>query len=152
MRIPFIFTAALLLPAALCAQSRPDMQQILERLQKLEDQNREMMAEIHALREALAGAPTAPQAAQVPPPSGPEPTPDTHLDERVAVNEQRIKDQDQSKVEAEHKLPIRLSGMLLFNAFTNGRNGGGQEYPVVAAATPGASPSDGGLCARAFSG
>src|SRR6185503_3124417 len=31
--------------------------------------------------------------------------------------------------------PVRLTGMLLFNAFINSRQNGGSDYPVVAAPT-----------------
>src|ERR1700694_4304972 len=110
------FAFALLLPAVLAAQSQPDVRQILERLQSLEEQNKEIMTEIHALREQLSAASV--RTAESPPA-------DSHLDERVAIAEQRIQDQDQSKVESEHKFPVHLTGMLLFNAFANGRYSGG---------------------------
>ena len=37
---------------------------------------------------------------------------------RSAVNEQRVAEQAQTKVEASQKLPLALTGMLLFNAFS----------------------------------
>ena len=45
------------------AKPQPDMRQILERLQSLEDQNKALMSEIHALREELAAASTHTEAA-----------------------------------------------------------------------------------------
>ena len=48
--------------------------------------------------------------------------------------ETKTADLDQSKVSASQRFPISLTGMLLFNAFLNGRSGGGAEYPVVAGA------------------
>jgi len=143
MRIRFEVTVVLFLAAALFAQdqpvqSRPEMRQILERLQRLEEQNKTLMSEIHALREELAAA-TAHTPEAPTPEARADAHDDSHLGERLTVAEQRIQDQDQSKVESEHKLPVRLTGMLLFNAFTNGRDSGGQQYPSVAAQTPGAA-------------
>ena len=152
MRILYRPLSLLLFPTVLLAQSQADMQQIMDRLQRLEDQNRELMTEVRALRKELASREAAPQspadaatnpataAAQQPSTGGATETPP--VEERVAVNEQRIDEMNQSKVEADHKFPIHLTGMLLFNAFANGRNGGSQEYPVAASATTG-SASDG---------
>lgn len=152
MRIRFRYAAALFLPVGLFAQSTPEMGQVLERLQRLEDQNRELTAEIRALRQQLAGVP----AAKAPEALTAEATPDSQkadsrLEERVAINEQHIQDLDQEKVEAEHKLPVRLTGMLLFNAFANGRNSGGQEFPAVASLTPGGA-TDGGTLRQSVLG
>jgi hypothetical protein len=41
------------------------------------------------------------------------------LEDRVAVNEARVAEQAQTKVEASQKFPLSLNGMLLFNAFSN---------------------------------
>src|SRR5579872_5945073 len=147
MRIRLSLPLTLLLPLTVFAQSGPETQQILERLQRLEDQNRQLMSEIKALRQELAtaGIKAAPSAAGEPQPSQQSPATTeaaapAPLDERVAIVEKRIDEQAQSKIEADHKLPVKLTGMLLFNAFANGRNSGGQEYPVVAALTaPGQS-------------
>jgi hypothetical protein len=55
------------------------------------------------------------------------------LAERVAIQEQRIADQAQTKVEASQRFPIKLTGMALFNVYRNSRNNGGRDYPTVAA-------------------
>src|SRR5258706_3164070 len=131
MRIRLNLPLVLFLPVAVFAQSQPDTQrQILERLQRLEEQNQKLMSEIHALRQELVASGIKPESALA------ESPPDARLEERVAIAEQRIDEQAQSKLEAEHKLPIKLTGMLLFNAYTNGRNSGGQEYPTTAALLP----------------
>jgi hypothetical protein len=62
-------------------------------------------------------------------------TPPATVEERLDIEQQRIEEQAQTKVEASQKFPIRLAGMALFNAFTNSRQSGGADYPVVAAAT-----------------
>jgi hypothetical protein len=91
----------------------------MERLDRLEQQNRELAEEVHKLREDLAArgqpAPTAPS-----------------LEERTAVNEARTEELAQSKVEASQHFPIRLAGMALFNSFLNSKGSGGQQYPIFA--------------------
>lgn len=98
------------------------MKQILERLDSLEKENKQLSQDVQALRQELAAsrsgnAPAAPTSgaatAQVPTPDQPS------TDERLTVQEQRTAEQAQTKVEAAHKFPIQLNGMLLFNAFAN---------------------------------
>jgi hypothetical protein len=96
-----------------------ELQVVLERIERLERQNRELMDELRALRTELA-------ARQ-------EPT----VAERLEVQERRVEEHAQTKVEAGQKLPVRLTGMVLFNAFSNGRFSGGVEAPTVASATAG---------------
>jgi hypothetical protein len=107
-----------------------DVQAILKRLDALEQENHKLLDEIHSLREELvrSQASTNPAAADTssettaqtePAPQAPQqPT----LEERIAVAEQRIREQAQTKVESAHKFPIKLTGMLLFNAFLNSRS------------------------------
>ncbi len=122
---------AFLTPALLPAQTPPDMSAVLERLDRLERQNRAMADEIHALREELNAA----HAAQ---PATPEPTaaPET-IEEKVEVQGQRIEEQAQSKLESSQKFPIKLSGMVLVNAFVNSKQNGGSDYPTAASLTSG---------------
>src|SRR6266404_4669317 len=113
-----------LLPTVLAAQQKSDLQQILERLERLERENHNLAAEVRLLREELAasrGVTTAAAPSEAP------------LEERLAVQEQRVEEQAQTKVEASQRLPLTLTGMVLFNAFLNGRASGGQEYPTTAA-------------------
>jgi hypothetical protein len=113
----------------LAAQQKSDLQQVLDRLDRIEQENKTLADEVRALRLELAASRT-PAAAPTPePPSAPP------IEEKVAVNEQRIADQAQSKVEASQKLPIVLTGMVLFNTFLNGRANGGAEYPTSASET-----------------
>ena len=123
----------LLTPLIAAAQGRSDLQQILDRLDRLEQENRNLADEVRALRSELAvsrGTTPAPVTAQADaePPSAP-------LPERVAVTEQRTADLSQSKVEAGQRLPLTLTGMVLFNAFLNGSANGGFQAPLVAAPT-----------------
>ena len=111
--------ALCLAPVTLYAQTAPDLSKILERLDRLEQENRALSEQVRALQAQLGTA--------APPP----PT----VEERVDIQEQRIEDQAQTKVEASQKFPIRLTGMALFNAFMNSKQSGGVDYPVIAAAT-----------------
>jgi hypothetical protein len=106
-------------PAVLVAQTPSDTSRILERLDRLEQQNRELMEEVRGLREELAVTRGTPPAS-VP------------LEQRVEVVERRVDEQAQSKVEASQKFPIRFTGMALFNAFLNSKTSGGLDYPTIA--------------------
>lgn len=109
------------------AQSNPELRQILERLDRLEEQNRALLEEIRELKSELAAARD----------SHPQPT----VEERLQVQESRTAEMAQSKVEASHRFPIRLTGMALFNSFLNSGGSGGAEYPT--AALPGREASGG---------
>src|SRR5581483_4613893 len=104
----------------LCAQESGDspamMKQILERLNSLEQENKQLMQDVKSLREELAASRPANEAKATANENKPDqPT----IEERLSVEEQRTAEQAQTKVEAAHKFPIRLDGMLLFNAFAN---------------------------------
>jgi hypothetical protein len=99
------------------AQSAPSpeatlLQAILQRMDALEKQNQQMAQELHDLRQKLEAAqqPEAQAATKAP------------IDERVAVTESRVEEQAQTKVEASQKLPITITGQLLFNVFSNTGN------------------------------
>ena len=139
--------ALVLIPHILPAQEKSEFQQILERLDRLETENRNLSAEVHALRDQLAASRGAPASQQAPPAASaanapqPSATPSaapsaTPLDERVAVNERRIDELAQTKVESSQKLPVSLTGMVLFNSFLNGKGNGGFEDPLAASSRP----------------
>jgi hypothetical protein len=119
------------------AQSPDQSTAILERLDRLEKQNRELLAEIKLLREQVQKSAEASSEGQ--------PTNQTSgaTDDHVEVNEHRIEELAQTKVEASQKFPIQLTGMALFNAFHNGYYGGGAQYPVVAGLAKGPYSSGG---------
>jgi hypothetical protein len=108
------------------ARPNATLTEILRRLDALERENRELLDQVHELREQLNPV----QAKQ-------EPNRDQNqdqatLEERVAVNEARVADQAQTKVEASQKFPLSLNGMLLFNAFANSRADGMRGYGLLA--------------------
>jgi hypothetical protein len=118
-RTSFACLALFLAPVTLCAQTAPDLAGILERLDRLEQENRVLTERVSALQAQLGMSAPAP------------PT----VEERVDIQQQRIEEQAQTKVEASQRFPIRLAGMALFNAFMNSKQSGGVDYPIVAAPT-----------------
>jgi hypothetical protein len=109
------------------------LETILQRLTALEDQNRQLLEEVHALRQEIVASRTAAQPAPESAVAAPQPT----LEERADVAERRIEEQSQTKVEAAHKFPVTLTGMLLFNVFSNSR----PTNPNYADSQDGPSPS-----------
>jgi len=134
-----------LFPFLLPAQERGDFQQILQRLDQLEQENHNLADEVHALRAEIAGArlPAASPAREqasgaavgIPGNAPPEPVnvSPVPMDERLAVQEQRTEDLSQTKVESAQRMPVTLAGMVLFNSFINGRANGGAQDPLAAA-------------------
>jgi hypothetical protein len=118
----------LLISAPCWAQTDQGLAAVIARLDKLEQQNRELMQEVQALRQQLVS-----QAAPAPKPEERPPTVQhPPAEERLEVLEQRTQDLAQTKIEASQRLPISLTGMLLFNAFWNGAYSGAQDNPTVA--------------------
>jgi hypothetical protein len=129
---------------SLTAQQPAELSTVIDRLDRLEAQNRELMAEIRALRLQLAASQPAPPEI-VPQTAETEALPQP-LAERVEVTERRIADLDQSKISSEHRLPVSLTGMLLFNTFLNGKGASGADNPVVA--PPNGGQASGGATFR----
>jgi hypothetical protein len=107
------------------AQTGADPQKIAERLDRLEAENRRLSGEIAELRKELAAGPGAEVASP-------------QVEERLQVQESRTAELDRKKIEASQKMPIELTGMLLFNTFANGRySGTALSDPIVASAGAG---------------
>jgi hypothetical protein len=111
--------------------NRDQMARILERLDVLEQQNRSLLSEIQALREQVSKA-APPLTVNVQPAAPPETAAEAPAPERLAVAEQEIRDLAQTKVESDHRSPVQLTGMVLFNAFRNGRYAQDAQYPTSA--------------------
>jgi hypothetical protein len=127
-RLSDLFGLAVLAWPFLAGAQTPDLNQVLQRLDRLERENRELASQVAALRARLDGAPEP--AARV------EPHPvDVPIEQRVEIQERRADELAQAKVETSQKFPLRLTGMALFNAFINSRQSGGSDYPTTAQAT-----------------
>ncbi|HXI42532.1 MAG TPA: hypothetical protein VNH83_21295 [Bryobacteraceae bacterium] len=132
----FSFLAAAILAAGQTPAEKPSaLDQILSRLDRLERQNRELTEEVRALRSELAlshnhasegsdGTTTASTA--------PDGTHSGTVNERLDVQERRLEEQAQTKVESSQHLPVRITGMALFNAFLNSRANDSLVVPVLA--------------------
>ena len=105
------------------AQTDQGLAAILARLDKLEQQNRELMQEVQALRQQLAS-------------QKPRRAPRRRLRSVSKSRNAAREDLAQTKVEASQRLPISITGMLLFNTFWNGRFSGAQDNPTVASLNP----------------
>jgi hypothetical protein len=134
----------------MCAQelNQDQVTRILQRLDALEQQNRELLSEIRSLREEFAkGSAQTPPAAEsagvVASSAGATVAETAPTQEQVDVAEQQIRDLAQSRVESEHRDPVQLTGMLLFNGFHNGRYSGTAEDPTTAALAAGQQTSGG---------
>ncbi len=139
MKLRYPIPAVLLLASAAHAQTESALDRILARLDKMEQDNRKLSDEVRSLRDELA-------ILKTPPVSGSEPvTGSPPLQERIAVQEARADEMSQSKVESSQKSPVAITGMLLFNAFRNGKNAGTSQYPVVAAFNSGPTSSGASL-------
>src|SRR5579862_1916852 len=109
-------------------QSPPQLQQVLDRLDRLEKDNQALLEEVHALRQEVSALkPSAGQSASAPADSAAQ-----SAEDRQQVQQNRIDELAQTKVEASQKFPIRITGMALFNASLNGRYNGDMENPLVA--------------------
>lgn len=131
--------AILVASTGLQAQDKGELQQILQRLDRLEEENHQLTEEVHALRMELAtrGQPSS-EPAQTQPSQAPAGAA-APLAEREQATEQRVADLSQEKVEASQRFPISLTGMVLFNSFLNGSSTGGAEDPTFASAAPGSA-------------
>jgi hypothetical protein len=125
-------------PRPALPQTSPDIQRVLDRLGRLEEENQKLVEEIRALRSELTGRGadlTEHNAA----------APASGAAERLDVQENRTAELAQAKVEASQRLPISLTGMLLFNAFENGKYSGTFENPTAATLARGPASSGASL-------
>jgi hypothetical protein len=138
------------------AQNIPEMREVLARLDRLENDNRALTEEIRALRKELAGLHGPEAAAETAASAQPSPDGQARSDgqasggqqtdeERQAVQDSRIEELAQTKVESSQKFPIRITGMVLFNAFTNGRYNNQADNPAIASLAPGNATGGGTL-------
>lgn len=125
MRINRLLLLIPLIPTALMGQDAQDLKRVLDRLDKLEMQNRQLVDEVHSLRQELDAA-RAERAAPV-----------ASDEEKLDVETARVAELQDVKVEASQRFPLSITGMALFNTFWNGRNSGGNEQPAIASQNSG---------------
>ncbi|HUO17041.1 MAG TPA: hypothetical protein VMX38_18820, partial [Verrucomicrobiae bacterium] len=123
--------------------SRAEMKQLRQQLEKTE-----------AVLEKLTGSAPEQTAAQPSTPStGPQNNPKIEarvdkLEESEALLNDKINEQYQTKVEAASKYHVRLSGIVLMNAFRNHGTSDNFDFPDYAVASPGAPQSGFGATLR----
>lgn len=110
------------------AGQTPDLNRIIDRLDQMEKENQRLKQDIEKLRKEVTDL----RAAGAVP----------RLEEKVEVQQQRIEEQAQTKVEAAQKFPLKLSGLVLMNAYLYAGRTGGDELPMVG--RPGSSQQTGG--------
>lgn len=127
-RLPLLLLV--LLVSTLSAQEQPDSRalllKVLQRLDALETENQQLVQEVHSLREQVASASKS-EDANVAADVKQAPA----VEERVAVNENRIAEQAQTKVEASQRFPVTLTGTLLFNSFLNTSSPASSNYTLL---------------------
>jgi len=131
------------------AEDSSAVRQILERLDRLEQQNHELTEEVRALRRELAASRGSTDGVQAK--TGDAASTGEDLAEKMEVQERRLEEQAQTKVESSQRMPLRITGMALFNAFVNSRPAGGVDVPVVAPAS-GSSLSGGATLSQTILG
>src|SRR5437879_2990129 len=116
-RLRLVIALLVPLPCAY-AQPAPELKQILERLDRLEAENRQLREQVRQLQDQISPAAPAPAMEK--------------LEERVGIEERRTAELAQTKVEASQRFPIRLTGMALVNTFYNSKQNSGVSNPTVA--------------------
>ena len=138
-----------------------DMQQLRAMIEELRQENQVSRAEMKQLREELQStrsllenltgvrAPVAPAAAAATPPaSSPLEARVKKLEESSSLLSEKVDEQHQTKVEAASKYRVRLSGIVLMNAFRNHGTSNNLDYPDFAQAAPGSPQSGFGATLR----
>jgi hypothetical protein len=140
----FLFLAAVTLaPAQTAAESPSALDQIISRLDRLEQQNRELVEQVRALRNELAlsldHSSTASNDTVAAGRSSPDGAQTASVNERLDVQEHRLEEQAQTRGRiVAATCPCVLPGVALFNAFLNSRPNGNLVVPVLAPASGGA--------------
>src|SRR5262249_52737498 len=104
-----------------------NLEQILQQLTQLQQDNQRLTREIENLKQQVLELKAKPAAS---------------VEEKLDVVSQRVEDLAQSEVEADEKLPRRLSGLVLMNTYWYAGHTGGAELPMLA--VPGASQASAG--------
>jgi hypothetical protein len=109
--------------ASRLAAAEERLQQSQQEMERLREQISEMQGELSALHTptttpapAATPAPTAPPVAAG---TAPSPSSTADIKEQLAMIQSQVEQHDQIKVESASKYPVRLTGLILFNAFSN---------------------------------
>ncbi|MBV8906373.1 MAG: hypothetical protein JOZ22_22265 [Acidobacteriia bacterium] len=98
------------------------LDQILQQLSQLREENQKLNQEMQDLRREVRDLRSAKAPEEVP----------EHLDEKLAVLNQRVEDLDTGKVGAAGHFPLQLSGLVLMNSYLYAGKTGGVDLPLAA--------------------
>jgi hypothetical protein len=141
IRAFYLVAAAFLFAAAAAPAQNTAIDGISKRLEILEQQNAELLKEVRLLRQEIQNLkPASPPAAASESAAGGDERL-RELEEKVEVQGARLTEQEEVKIGTSQRVPVRLTGMALFNAFHNGRNGGSAQNPLIASPNLGSSNS-----------
>jgi Skp family chaperone for outer membrane proteins len=124
------------------ARTQAQLQQSQRELDEMRKELTELQQKLVQGGAAAASA-SPPESAQAPPPAEPASAPGNtqeqieDLRERQAVEESEIATHEQTKVESESKYPVKVTGMVLMNAFVNTNGVDMAAAPTVALGGPG---------------
>ncbi len=138
-----------------------DLQELRAMIAELRQENQASRAEMRELREELQKTqatleklvPGAASKDQASPTNGPDAVPQLQtrvdkLEESQALLNDKINEQYQTKVEAASKYRVRLSGIVLMNAFRNHGTSDNLDFPDYAVSAAGVSQSSFGATLR----
>ncbi len=105
------------------ADNTKELSRVSQELEQTKSELAETRRQIEALRRGLEELRSQvqsahPAAAEAAPPAGGEPTTEA-ADQDVAFLAAKVREQHQAKVESGSKYPVKLSGLILFNAYNN---------------------------------
>ena len=127
------------------AQNVEMLERLGQRMELLERQNAALKEQVRLLRAELDTVKSSAQEEAAPAARL------EALEEQAQLQAGRLAEQDQIKVQGANRTPIRLTGVVLFNAFRNGRHGGqGFDYPREAVRIPDRSRSGATLAQSVF--
>ena len=126
-------TAALLLLSCgtARAQNTPEIREILSRLERIEKDNDALRQQVGMLLARLTSV-TENSIARTPVSTdGVEPAEARIDQEQLTVQQSRVEELAETKVESSQRFPIHLTGMALFNAYLNGRANSESMNPTI---------------------
>ena len=129
--IPFLVVGPL--PAS--AQADPTLNAVVQRLEQVERRNAELRDQLERQNAELRVLQQEVERLQQPGSDGPSTTARLDsLDDQVALQAGRLSEQDQVKTQSSQRVPVRLTGTLMFSLFRNSPHGvlAAQDYPVAA--------------------
>ncbi|HTS30221.1 MAG TPA: hypothetical protein VMH81_30325 [Bryobacteraceae bacterium] len=129
--------AATLAPPAYAQQPAADpakLDQILQQLTRLQEESQKLQQMIDDLRRQV----TELRSAKSPESQAAQPE---HIEEKVAILDQRVQDLDSGKVEAAGHFPLKISGLVLMNSYLYAGKTGGVDLPLAATPGPGQQSS-----------